>query len=110
MILNAVIEGRSYPIEVTEQLLQDAEDFFSRMDADMDQGWQMSRQWVDNPDREQRCQIAADKLAQAIVGEQQELVMMMAGYILSRLPGVGTVHIDTAGDMSETEFEQGQGA
>ena len=36
------------------------------MDQDMDAGWQMSRDWVDNPSREQRCQIVADKLLTAL--------------------------------------------
>ena len=32
------------------------------------------------------------------------MLMLMAGYILSRLPGVTDVRIDTNGEMLETEF------
>jgi hypothetical protein len=52
----------------------------------MDQGWQMSREWVDRPNQLQRCQIIADKLLSALEKENERLGMMMAGYICARLP------------------------
>jgi len=104
MQLIAVIEDRNHPIEVPEELLAQAEGFFAKMDADMDGGWQMSRRWVDNPGTMERCQIAADKLREAIDTGNEELKVLMAGYILSRAPGVMTVRIDTAGDITDTEL------
>jgi hypothetical protein len=104
MQLTVHIDDVSQTIEVAENLLQEGEDFFAKMDNDMDQGWQMSRTWVDNPNREERCQIAASKILDAISAENQTLLMLMAGYIMSRYPQVREVRIDTAGDMTETEF------
>lgn len=98
------IDEVSQTIEVDENLLKQGEDFFAKMDSDMDQGWQMSRTWVDNPNREERCQIAANKMLDAISAENQTLLMLMAGYIMSRYPQVREVRIDTAGDMKETEL------
>ena len=66
MKLNIIVDGRTNAFEVPDEVLVEAKDFFDKMDADMAKGWQMSRDWVDNPDAEQRCQIAADKILTAI--------------------------------------------
>ena len=104
MVLTIYIDDKSQAIEISEQILQEAADFFHKMDQDMDGGWQMSREWVDNPNTEQRCQIAADKLLTAINSENETLMMLMAGYILSRAPTVNGVRIDTSGEMMETQL------
>lgn len=79
------------------------------MDADMDKGWQIARDWVDRPNTVQRCQIIADRILGAIDNENEKLAMMMAGYILSRAPGVNTVRIATDGEIQETELLSGAG-
>lgn len=109
MILNAVVEGQSHPIEVPDRLLQEAEPFFAKMDSDMDAGWQMGRDWIANPDRVHRCQIAAERLLSALHKNNQALASMMAGYILSRAPEVTEVHIDSTGEPLGTEFVMGGG-
>lgn len=104
MLLNVAIDERTYHIEPPPGMVAEAEDFFAKMDADMDNGWQMSRQWVDSPDRFQRCQIAADKLMQAHGEGNDILVKLMAAYILNRLPGIVGVRVNTEGEMTETEL------
>lgn len=110
MILNIYIEDRHYPLDVPEALLNDAEEFYSRMDSDMDNGWQMSRQWVDKPNTTERCQIVADKLMMALHADNPQMVSLMGGYIMARMPGVKGVRIDTSGEIQETEFIMGAGA
>ncbi len=110
MLLNVYIEDRRYPLDVPEALITDAEEFFARMDSDMDKGWQMSRQWVERPNGTERCQIVAEKLMMALNAENPEMVSLMGGYILSRMPGVKGVRIDTSGEIQETEFIMGVGA
>ncbi len=105
MILNIVVEDRPIAITVADELLRNAEDFYAKMDRDMDQGWQMSRDWVEHPSLIERCQIAADKLHTALNTQNETLVMLMAGYILSRLPNVRSVTINTDGEMQETVIE-----
>lgn len=105
MILNIVVEDRPIAITVADELLRNAEDFYAKMDRDMDQGWQMSRDWVEHPSLIERCQIAADKLHTALNTQNETLVMLMAGYILSRLPTVRSVTINTDGEMQETLIE-----
>lgn len=102
MILNAIIDDQVYTLNVPEEFMEQAGDFFDRMDEDMDSGVQMSREWVGKPTLNQRCQIAANKLLTAIENENESLGRMMAGYILKRMPNIDSVQIDTTGDMNAT--------
>jgi hypothetical protein len=102
--LKIVIEKNIYSIDVPADIMQDGAEFFEKMDTDMKKGWQMNREWVENPTVLQRCQIAADRIADSINAENETLSYLMAGYIVTRMPEVKEVHIDTEGEMSETQF------
>lgn len=104
MLLNVAIDGQSMDINVPDTMLSEAREFFAKMDADMDKGYQMGRFWVDNPNGEQRCQIAADRLLTAIENENKNMATMMSAYILSKAPHIESVVIDTNGEMQETHF------
>lgn len=104
MLLKVIIETNKFTVTVPDEMLQSGESFFDKMDHDMDLGWQMNREWVAEPNTLQRCQIAADKLADAIESENEALAQLTAGYIISHMPDVKEVHIDTEGDMQETRF------
>jgi hypothetical protein len=103
MILNVTVEDKTFPLDVPPEILEQGTGFFDKMDSDMDQGWQMSREYVNNPNRLERCQIAADRILTALHAENTQLMLLMAGYILSRMPGVSGVIIDTTGEMQNTE-------
>jgi len=105
MILNIRIDDQLQSLEVPDEILTQAVDYFNKMDSDMDKGWQMSQQWVDDPTIEQRCQIAGNKILVAIDGKRSKLIMMMAAYILYKLPKLKLLDISTNGDMFETYFE-----
>lgn len=104
MILKAIIDDQVYELNIPDELLVQARPFFDQLDLQMDQGWQMSREWVVKPDRLQRCQIVADKLLTALETENDKLGRLMAGYILSRLPGVESVELDIQGEMQNNLF------
>jgi hypothetical protein len=104
MILKLTIDDQTYDIDVPEQIMQEAENFYAKMDKDMDKGWQMSRFWVENPDLYQRCQIVADRIIGAFQTENKRMVLLMAGYILARVPQVQEVVVDTSGDITLTEI------
>jgi hypothetical protein len=106
MKLNIVIDDQSRDIDVPEEVLRDGQEFFNKMDADMDRGWQMGPEFIENPDPIQRCQIAADKILTAIDTENQNLLILMAGYILSRQPQVSRIDINTSGEVLETLIRQ----
>jgi hypothetical protein len=104
MKLNIIVEGRTNTFEVPDSLLVEAKDFFDKLNADMDKGWQMSRDWVEKPTPEQRCQIAGDKILTAIDTDNEKMLMLMAAYILHTLPGIKSINIDVTGDMNETDL------
>ena len=104
MRFKVIIGEQVYAIEVPAELLREAAEFHAKLDRDMDQGWQMSRQFVQRPDRVQRCQIVADKLLTSIMHNNQATAMLMAGYIALRMPGAIGVDIDASGEMQNTEL------
>ena len=104
MQLTVYIDDATKTLDLPDDIVQEGENFFKKMDSDMDQGWQMSRSWVENPNSDERCQIAANKILNAISTENETLLLLMAGYIKSRRPDIVGVRIDTAGDMTETEL------
>ncbi|VAW72632.1 hypothetical protein MNBD_GAMMA15-1574 [hydrothermal vent metagenome] len=104
MILKLTIDDETYNIDVSEQMLEEAKEFYAKMDADMDKGWQMSRFWVEQPDLYQRCQIVADRVLGAFHTENKKILNLMSGYILSRVPHIEEVIVDTTGDITLTEI------
>lgn len=107
MKLNIIVDGRANAFEVPDNLMHEAQDFFDMVNSDLDKGWQMSRDWVQNPTPEQRCQIAGDRILTAIENDNEKLLMLMAAYILKTMPGVKGINIDITGDMNETEIIMG---
>jgi len=104
MNLDVIIGDQTIALTVPDAILHDAGPFFDKMDADMDRGWQISRRWVDHPDVEQRCKVAADRILGAIELDNRKLATMMAGYILGRAPDVSAVDISTNGEIEETQL------
>lgn len=105
MILNVTVEDKSFPIEIPQEIIDQGGDFFDSIDRDMDRGWQMNREFVEKPDVTQRCQIAADRLVTAMHQQNRKLMLLMGGYIMSRLSGVVGIVVDTTGNIQETRFE-----
>ncbi len=105
MDLKVVVEGHSQIINVPDNLLTEATDYFAMMDDSMDKGYQMSQYWVEKPDTFQRCQIAADKLLTALHTHNENMYTLMAAYILSRLPDTKIVALSPDGDMNEHNID-----
>lgn len=108
--LNVTLNDKTYAVNVPEAMLSEAEGFFQKMDRDMDRGWQMSRDFIEHPDKIQRAQIAAHRIMLAMSAGNETMAQLMAGYILKRLPGVAGVVVDTDGEMLNTEIVYGAGA
>jgi hypothetical protein len=104
MILKAIIDDQIYSLDVPNTVIAQGEEFFAQLDRDMDMGWQMSRDWVDHPSQIQRGQIVADKLLTALETENRRVGLLMAGYLLKRLPNLDEVEIDVQGEMQNTVF------
>lgn len=104
MILKIYIDEQTYSIEVPQYVIEEGDDFFATIDRDLDNGYQMSREWVQDPGTVHRCQIVADRLLTAFHTQNEKTSVMMAGYILARMPDVIGVRMDTHGDMREHEL------
>ena len=106
MQLNIIVSDYSMNLNIPEAFVEASGEAFDRLDRDMDGGVQIGRDWIDAPDRHQRCQIAADKLLTALETDNENLAMLSAAYTVSRLPGVTRVKIDDSGEIRGTLFEQ----
>jgi len=104
MILKVVIDEQIYPITVPDEIVREGDDFYRKIDRDMDKGWQMSRDWVQEPNQLQRCQIVGDKMLTAMHNDNEKMMVLLSGYILARVPGVEGIRIDTNGEMLESEL------
>ncbi len=104
MRFKVIIGDDVYAVEVPAHVLEDGAAFFAKLDRDMDQGWQMSREYVERPDQTQRCQIAADRLLTSVMNNNEATATMMAAYIVTRTPGVIGVDVDTTGETQNTKL------
>jgi hypothetical protein len=108
MILKVVIDDQLLELNVPESFVEQAQDFFAKMDADMDRGWQVNREWVERPDRMLRAQVAADKLLTALENEDHKLGRLMAGYIVSRIPEIDQLELNPAGETRDHVIRVGE--
>jgi len=104
MILTAFINEIAYDFDVPQKMLDEGESFFSKLDADMEGGYQMSREYVESPGRKERCQIVADRILDAMSDKNITLTLLLCAYIIDRMPGVTVVHVDTGGEIFNTRF------
>jgi hypothetical protein len=56
-----------------------------------------------------RARIVADRLLLAVEAGNEAMVQGMAGYIVSRIPEVRAVRVDTEGEPQNTVLLDGQG-
>ena len=104
MKLNVFLDNETHSVDIPDHILNEAEEFFQKMDRDMERGWQMGREWVESPTATHKCQIAADKLLTALETDNKAMMLLMAGYIVSRYPRATGVQIDTSGEMQNTQL------
>ena len=104
MILIINIDQESFELEVPEQLLQEGESFFQHMDDDFDRGWQMGRFWVENPSVQERCQVAANKIVDALHREDKRMFYLMSAYILKNMPGAKEVTVKSEEEIQDIDI------
>ena len=81
MLLNVLVRGSSVSVDVPDMMLTEAQELFKKMDKDMDKGWQMSQNWVDKLNSEQRCQVVGDKILTAIENENKNTIPMYRKFL-----------------------------
>lgn len=103
-ILHIQIDEQSRSVSLAPDMLDHAGSILLSMDRDMSGGWKLSRKFITNPTVLERCQIAADRLLTALHNGNEPTTSLMSAYILTRLPNVKTVLINTEGESDQTMF------
>ncbi len=104
MQLNFTIDQESFTLDVPEGIMQEAQEFISDTDLEFNKGLQLGRHWIDQPSDEQRCQLAANKIVNAMHQENIRMVYLMSAYILAKLPGVKMVTVNSDYEVDEIDF------
>ncbi len=104
MLLNLIIEDYSMDLPLDDAELVSLSPLFVKMDLDMDKGVQFGANWIDKPTKEERCQVAAERLLSALHTHNENLAKMMGGYLVKRLTNLKSVHISSNGSPAETTF------
>jgi hypothetical protein len=110
MQLDVFIQDNKFTIDVSPEALEQGRPLFEKMDRDMDAGWRMGPEFVEDPNRVVRAQIAADRLLTALETDKEALSQAMAAYILARVPEARSVTIDTDGEPLNTSLQDASGA
>ena len=104
MILNINIDQEYFELDVPEDLLSELEPVIKDMDKDFEKGVQMGRFWVDEPTDDQRCQVAANNLVNAMHAENKRMVYLMSAYILSKFAGVKEVIVNSDYEIQDIDI------
>lgn len=104
MQFNITIDQQLYTLDIPEAVIEETQAYIAEMDRDFDRGLQLGRYWIDEPDAEQRCQIAANKIVNALHQENVRLFYTMAAYILHKFPALKMVTVDTNDEINEIDI------
>lgn len=104
MIFRMSIDQEAFNIDIPDELISEVTPIIENMDKEFDQGCQMGRFWVDKPSDEQRCQVSANNLVNALHAENKRMVYLMAAYILSKFPELKGVVINSDFEMHEIDI------
>jgi len=105
MNFNITIDEESYTLEVSDAIMKELQGTIEEMDADFDKGARIGRYWIEMPTDEQRCQIAADKVASAVHQQNVRMFYQMAGYILTKFPTLQMATVSSDFEVSDIHFE-----
>ena len=104
MILNINVDQECFALDVPDALMAELGPVIKDMDKDFEKGVQMGRFWVDEPDDEQRCQVAANNLVNAMYAENKRMLYLMSAYILSKFADVKEVIVNSDYEMQEIDI------
>ena len=104
MILNINIDQEYFELDVPDALMTELEPVIKDMDKDFEKGVQMGRFWVDEPTDEQRCQVAANNLVNAMHAENKRMLYLMSAYILSKYAEIKEVIVNSDYEMQDIDI------
>ena len=74
-------------------------EYLDKMDKEMDSGFELAGERIDAPDLLQRAQFVAGYLAQALFGENDQMIAASCSWIAIRLPDLKQVKIIEADEQ-----------
>lgn len=104
MQFNITIDQQLYTLDIPEAVIEEARTFIADMDRDFDGGLQLGRYWVDKPTADQRCQVAANKIVNALHQENVRMFYMMAAYILHNFPQLKMITVDSNYEIDDIDI------
>jgi antirestriction protein len=104
MILTIDLGGQQHQLTVPAAIITEATDFFTTIDTDMDHGWHIDGQWIQQPNALQRRQIVTEKLLAAVTAHNDQLALLMAAYLLRQWPTLTTIKSDSQETSATAEF------
>lgn len=104
MQFNITIDQQLYTLDIPEAVIEEARTFIADMDRDFDGGLQLGRYWIDKPTIDQRCQVAANKIVNALHQENVRMFYMMAAYILHKFPQLKMITVDSNYEIDDIDI------
>ena len=78
--------------------------FLDTMDLDMDEGFELEGDFIENPDEIQRAKYVAMNMIMAVQAENVELSNAMCAYLVQRQPGLKQVRASYKDDSVEMDM------
>jgi len=84
--------------------------YLDKMDADMDAGFELSGEQIDNPGEKDRAKFVAMTLVNSIEANNEPMIVATCAYLATRQAGLKEVRADADGDnmMMDLVYDQGE--
>ena len=89
----------------TKSLPENQHQYLDRMDQQMDAGITLGKDFIANPDQQQRAQFVAFTLITAIQQDNDAVIAAMNSYLAIRLPDLKQVKADTDENSNKVMFD-----
>ncbi|MCK4742305.1 MAG: hypothetical protein KAT25_00645 [Sulfuriflexus sp.] len=99
-IMQVIVNGESQIEYDRDKPLPEKQlEYLDKMDQEMDSGFELAGEQIKEPDLLQRAQFVAGYLAQAIFGENDQMIAASCSWIAVRLPDLKQVKISQDDDQ-----------
>ncbi|MDH5425492.1 MAG: hypothetical protein OEY29_10880 [Gammaproteobacteria bacterium] len=84
-------------------------EYLDKMDSDMDGGFKLGDEQIDNPDNKARAKFVAMTLIHSIEANNEQMIVATCAYLASREPGLTEVRATAEGEnmMMDLIYDQG---
>jgi len=104
MNFNITIDQEPYTLEVSDALLDEFQEVIKDLDADYDRGFQLGRYWIESPSDEERCQLVANQVVNALHQDDVRQFYIMSAYLFSKFPTLKMVSLNSDLEVNEIEI------